>query len=120
MRLLFALPSRGGTINVIRKIVAHYFMFGVFLLNDDNGTLVRALTSQHHHYDAENITTAILQCWLDGKGKTPVSWATLIGALREIDLDELADQIENALLDIPRSTPTAEKATELEMVSGKW
>ena len=32
----------------------------------------------------------------------------------------LADQIEDALQDIPRSTPTGEKATELELESGKW
>ncbi|KAL5505335.1 hypothetical protein EMCRGX_G006750 [Ephydatia muelleri] len=93
--LLMALPSRGGTINVIQRIGVNYSTFGIFLLNDDNGTLVDALKSEHL-LNAENITTAILQRWLEGKGKTPVSWATLIGALRQATLNTLADQIEAA------------------------
>ena len=113
--LLMALPSRGGTINVIQRIGFDYSIFGIFLLNDDNGTLVDALKSEHHH-NAENITKAIFQKWLEGKGKTPVSWATLIDVLRMSCLDELADEIK----DILRSTPTGEKSTELEMEPGKW
>eukprot|EP00731_Ephydatia_muelleri_P005504 Em0002g1680a len=93
--LLMALPSRVATINVIQRIGVNYSTFGIFLLNDDNGTLVDALKSQHL-LNAENITTAILQRWLEGKGKTPVSWATLIGALRQATLNTLADQIEAA------------------------
>ena len=112
--LLMALPSRGATINVIQRIGVNYSTFGIFLLNDDNGTLVDALKSEHHH-NAENITKAIMQRWLEGKGKTPVSWATLIGALRQATLIVLADQIEDALQHISRSTPTVEKATELEI-----
>ena len=119
--LLMALPSRGATINVIQRIGVNYSTFGMFLLNDDNETLVDALKSQHL-LNAESITKAIFQKWLEGKGKTPVSWATLIGALRQATLNTLAKEIEDALPDIPRSTPTAEKATELEMESGtcKW
>ena len=82
---------------------------------------IRALESQH--CNAENITKVILQRWLEGKGKTPVSWATLIDVLKWVGMNVLADQIEDALQqikDILRSTPTAEKATELEMESGKW
>ena len=118
--LLMALPFRGATINVIQRIGVNYSTFGIFLLNDDNGTLVDALTREHHH-NAEDITKAIFQRWLEGKGKTPVSWATLIGALKWVGLDELVDQLVDASLpDISRSTPTGEKSTELEMESGKW
>ena len=116
--LLMALPSRGATINIIQRIGVYYFKFGLCILEDSIGELVTSLESKHLH-KPENITKAILQRWLEGKGKTPVSWTTLIDILRVIGLDELADQIEDALQDIPRSTPTAEKATELVMESGK-
>ena len=118
--LLMDLPSRGATINVIQRIGAHYSIFGIFLLNDDDGTLVDALTREHHH-NAEDITKAILQRWLEGKGKTPVSWATLIDVLKWVGLDELVDQLVDASFPgVSRSTPTGEKSTELEMESSKW
>ena len=93
--LLMTFPSRGGPINIIQRIGVNYSTFGIFLLNDDNGTLVDALKSEHHH-NAENITTAIFQKWLEGMGKKPVSWATLIAALRQATLNTLADQIAAA------------------------
>ena len=77
---MMALPSRGATINVIQRIGVNYFKFGIFILKDSSMMLVRALESQHL-LNAEDITKAILLRWLEGKGKTPVSWATLIGGL---------------------------------------
>ena len=47
-----------------------------------------------HLNDAERINTEILQDWLAGKGKQPVTWATLVGVLRDIELSTLAGQIE--------------------------
>ena len=90
-----SLPSRGTNINVIQRIGVNYSTFGIFLLNDDNGTLVDALKFQHLLI-AENITRDILQRWLAGGGRQPVSWATLIGVLRQSSLNTLADQIEAA------------------------
>ena len=43
-----------------------------------------------HHYDAEQI----LQEWLTKKGKQPVTWATLVEVLHDIELSALADEIE--------------------------
>ena len=47
-----------------------------------------------YHYDAEQINTEILQKWLTGSGKKPVSWATLVEVLRDIELSALAGDIE--------------------------
>ena len=47
-----------------------------------------------HLNDAEEINTEILQEWLTGRGKQPVTWATLVEVLREIELTTLASDIE--------------------------
>ena len=66
--------------------------FGTFLLDDRTGARVRNLEHLHQRH-AEHINTAILQEWLTGSGKKPVSWATLVEVLRDIELYTLADDI---------------------------
>ena len=75
------------------EISTKYVQFGAFLLDDRNGSRVRNMEHQHH-YDAERINTAILQEWLAGSGKKPVTWATLVEVLHDIELFTLADNIE--------------------------
>ena len=53
--------------------------------------------SREYHLNAENITKAIFQKWLDGSGKTPVTWTTLVNVLRNAKLNVLADQIEGVV-----------------------
>ena len=52
--------------------------------------------ARKHHYNAEQINIAILQEWLTGRGKQPVTWATLVEVLRDIGLSTLALVIEAA------------------------
>ena len=44
--------------------------------------------------NAEQINTEILQEWLTGRGKKPVTWTTLVEVLRDIELSTLAGDIE--------------------------
>ena len=46
-----------------------------------------------HHCDAQRINIEILQEWLIGRGKLPVTWATLVEVLRDIELSTLAGDI---------------------------
>ena len=49
----------------------------------------------HKNYNnAEQINTEILQEWLTGRGKQPVTWTTLVEVLRDIELSALASDIE--------------------------
>ena len=36
----------------------------------------------------------ILQQWISGRGRQPVSWETLTEVLRDVELGELASEIE--------------------------
>ena len=66
---------------------------GILLLDDDQGHVVDAIVHSSHQ-DAEQITLKIFQKWLNGMGQQPVSWETLIQVLKDIQLNELAKQIE--------------------------
>ena len=43
---------------------------------------------------AEEINKEILEQWITGRGKQPVTWKTLTEVLRDIELSTLAGEIE--------------------------
>ena len=70
--------------NIFERIGVNYLMFGIILLQDDNGAIVKALEKEHH-LRAVDINMAIFQKWLDGKGVMPVTWSTLVTVLETLE-----------------------------------
>jgi hypothetical protein len=89
---LIRLPVSGGRIKIIDKIGDSYVEFGVLLLQDDDGNKIRAIKEEQRGKVA-NINHEILRLWLSGKGRQPVTWATLVSVLQDIELVELAKDI---------------------------
>lgn len=75
------------------EIGSRYVMFGLLLLEDATGSKVQNIAHQHRN-DSEKINMEILQRWIDGRGKLPVTWQTLTDVLRYCNLSELAAEIE--------------------------
>ena len=90
---LLSFHGRKRTIDITEEIGTKYMKFGILLLKDKSGVKVTAI-KQKHQGDAEQINIEILQEWLAGRGKEPVSWRTLIEVLRKTGLGALADDIE--------------------------
>ena len=84
--------AENKTINITKEIGDEYRCFGIFLLQDLNGQKVKSIKSNHQSNPSQ-INTEILQEWLAGKGKQPVTWATLVEVLRDTELYTLADDI---------------------------
>ena len=80
-------------VNIPIEIATKYVQFGTFLLDDRNGSRVKIMAHKLLN-DAERINSEILQEWLTGRGKQPVTWATLVEVLRDIELSTLATEIE--------------------------
>ena len=80
-------------INIPQEIGIKYRQFGVFLLQDDNGTRVDSIAHKHMN-DAEQINKEVLEEWIAGRGKHPVTWQTLAEVLHGIKLRTLAREIE--------------------------
>jgi len=85
--------GRERRINVPQEIGTKYIQFGILLLDDPKGARVHNMEHKHRS-DAERINEEILREWTNGRGKQPVSWATLTEALRDVELSTLDSEIE--------------------------
>ena len=83
----------GTVVNILVEIAVKFSQLGTFLLDDRSGSRVKIM-ARKHHYDAEQINTEIIQEWLAGRGKQPVTWATLVDVFCDIELSTLAGEIE--------------------------
>ena len=80
---LLSFPCAKRKVNIPLEIGTKYVRFGTLTLEDANGTRVSNLQHQYQR-DPEQINTEIFREWLSGKGKQPVTWATLIEVLCDI------------------------------------
>ena len=93
MMELMRFQGREKKIKIPQEVSTKYPQFGIFLLEDANGTRVRNMEYKHRG-DPEQINVEILEEWVSGRGRLPVSWATLTEVLRDVELSELASDIE--------------------------
>ena len=95
--LLQHLPTPSGdVINIIQRIAGKSHILGICLLKDRNGDITKNIEDKYKD-DKCRIAEEIIHTWLEGTGKTPQSWATLVTVLREIQMDALAHEIEQSI-----------------------
>ena len=82
-------------INFPREIGSKYQNFGAQLLQED--TLAHIEDLEHQYLkNGEDINCHILQEWLEGRGRKPTTWATLVRVLHDIEKGELAEKLEES------------------------
>ena len=93
LRELLKFPKfDGGFINIVQNIGDKYRTFGIFILEDDNGAITDGITTgERGQPDAINHT--ILTRWLQGTGRAPQTWDTLVSVLDEVGLRNLASTV---------------------------
>ena len=97
LQQLMAFPMLNGSeINILIKIGVRYNVFGIFLLNDNDGSRTDALKEKCMR-DSDAINLEISKKWLQGEGKLPITWVTFLRVLRNIDMKPLAFDIEASL-----------------------
>ena len=79
-------------VRIVKEIGTEYEDFGILLLQDETGQSVKNIVHMCLN-DPERINKEIFRQWLAGKGKQPVTWATLVEVLHDIGLSTLADCI---------------------------
>ena len=98
-------PGKGRSIDIAAQIGTDYSMLGTLILEDNNGKKVDNIKKAKLG-DPVDTAVAILKMWVEGKGKTPVTWQTLVTCLRKTGLNVLADDIETVLSEhIDRKNP---------------
>ena len=101
MKLLTSLPIPGDgakrkNLNIIQRTSTRYTKLAMYLLDDDNCEIVDCLKEKYRG-DPEEIVTAVYKKWINGAGRKPVTYQTLVDVLRDIELTSLAEEIETAL-----------------------
>ena len=89
-------PAKDGSIDIATEIGTDYEHFGTLILEDKTGSRVKSIDKTKHG-DAGDIAVEILRQWLQGKGKQPVTWRTLVECIQDIGLNVLANNIKSGL-----------------------
>ena len=82
--------GRERRINIPQEIGVKYYQFGLLLLENDT---IRSIAHKHRE-DPERINIEVLEEWVAGRGKHPITWQTLTQILCDIKLCTLAVEIE--------------------------
>ena len=88
--------SSGSSISIAEQIGTLHENFGILLLEDHTSAITTAIATQHQN-NAVAINLDILTRWIQGQGKKPVTWSTLIGVLKDIGLRVLAQTFQEGL-----------------------
>ena len=91
---LTCFPLAGNKVDIGEMVGAYYCSFGIQLLQDRTGAMVSAIEKELGK-NALDINHKILSLWLQGKGRQPVTWDTLIAVLQDIGLKCLAEDIKD-------------------------
>jgi hypothetical protein len=106
MQEFLCFPTASGNVNLAEEISTHYEKFGIFLLEDDTGDHTEVIVKELRG-NAVDITEEVFRFWLEGNGLQPVSWATLIGVLKNIGLTKLAYDIQQVMHPLPSLPPSS-------------
>ena len=93
---LLYFPVQDDFKDVVVEIQSDYLKFGIQLLQDDTGNTVEGIERKKRG-DPGDITVEILRLWLQGKGRQPVTWQTLVNCLQYTKLHVTADYIQSEL-----------------------
>ena len=83
--------------NVTERICAHYIQLGTILLQDGTGEIVQGIALSHNDR-ASACMYAILRKWLEGSGRTPLTWTGFVMSLKDAKLFSVASAIEAVLI----------------------
>ena len=90
-------PS-GKTIQIINHIAADWHnRVGIHLNFDPTGRTL-ALIRAHNPSDPKACCIDMMKEWLEGKGRQPANWATLLRVLKDAEFCVLAEEVEQLLV----------------------
>ena len=90
----------GRALRILDNIASHWEEIGICLQIDE--ATLRMITAETRG-DVMDCCGEMMRQWLQGSGRQPVTWATLIEVLREADFNVLAHDLEMVLTDVGKS-----------------
>ena len=113
---LFKSPS-GKRVEIIKSIAPNWNRLGIHLDFDETGQTLNCIAKEHP-FNPIDCCTQMMREWLEGRGRQPATWATLIDLLKDAEMNDLAQQVENiaAVRTLQQGGITWRKIKEEEMV----
>ena len=94
---LLKFPKHNGEcINIIQEISTNYRSLGALLLEDKTGAITEGIIATGKEV-TKNINYAILTRWLQGMGRSPQTWKTLVTVLDEAGMKNLTSTLSENL-----------------------
>ena len=72
-------------LKVSQEISTNWYDVGVLLLEDKTGARIKSI-EETCRGNPKRINDEVLQQWIEGNGKMPVTWRTLVEVLRDAEL----------------------------------
>ena len=94
---LMCFPNGAEEVDIIAELAPNYPDFGTLVLNDKTGSIIDSIEIQCRE-NPYRITRQILKRWIQGHGRGPVTYVTLVKILRKTGLNVLAKTIESSLI----------------------
>ena len=82
---------------VVKRVAFKWEDLTILLELDEQGGRVEAIKRDFVQHGVEKCCLQALRLWLRGEGKKPISWATLLGVLRDIECSAVAKDIQQYL-----------------------
>ena len=82
--------GNGKTVRVIKQAAAKWEAVATRLYFESHD--IGRIREDYHQQTVKACRTVFIE-WLEGKGRTPTTWNTVIKALEEADLSELAGEL---------------------------
>lgn len=86
-------PS-GKKLKIISALASQWKKFGIHLNFDETGYTLRNIKKEC----SEECCIEMMEMWLEGKGRQPVTWATLIELLEDAEHKSIAEQLKEVVL----------------------
>lgn len=98
MRELLKLKSGDGEeVSVITSLAPDWKQIGVFMDFDENGQHLDVIAADQTLRTPVDRCQKMFQHWLNGNGRDPFSWSTVIEILRDAKKGNEADKLVNIL-----------------------
>ena len=97
---LLNFPGKSGGINIPERIGTNYKIFGILLLNDEDGAKIDCIAKEEG--ELTHINLKILSKWLQGECMQAPMWSTIIEVLKKSNLGPLAEEISYVFNEVAR------------------
>ena len=99
--------------DIITAITQDWKNFGIYFDFDETGRTLNCIAKDYHYHSIDCCTQMMTE-WLEGSGRQPATWATLIDLLKDAEMNDLAQQLVTIIIAWRKKWGVGDKCGEEE------